>query len=557
MNNILKNIYKKSDFVLSANFSIPWFPSGVWENIKLLKLKSKIENKLYIWISKILTEKIVFSKVYFVNTILNSVDEIDFSKVNEEHKKIQQEIQKVKNKLWIEEWIEFNIYSEIPRWHWLGFSWVLASLISSSIYILSWKIEIWENDLYISNYHKFFSEIYDFAYKLEFTSKYNNSNWENSFISFLNTSNPILFTREKEKYFHIDLFNENDFLLPFDYFIIFSWLETNTKKIEQYLQKDKEKFDNLGIFLEQKILSKINIQDSFLKKYSIKWKNYDSFFDTFSILNIKLLEAFYEIWINSHNDYLIENFINIINEHSDLISMIEWKSEFIKYFKNEFFQIASIREKLWIVPIYSSKMWWGFLIITKENYSRETINETIKRISYLYPKSYVEYSSSSINSNKDISWIKIEYFLNKNIFPIEFKEFFILNTIIKEILVENIDEALEYKFDILLDTIKNKIYIKWEKLNSNDIHSRSAIIQIMTKLLENKQKTLSNKDLPISTYTKSKSEMWWKIIYPIKKIILEKLWKEILFETKWKSANFYISINTYDLKIAILKLNNI
>ncbi len=551
MENILKNIYKKSDFVLSANFSIPWLPSGIWDNTNLLKLKSKIKDKLYLWISSIKSNEIVFSKVFFVDKRNNSIDEIEFSQVNEESETLKKEIAILARNLWIKWWIEFTIYSEIPRWHWLGFSGVLASLISSSIYILAWEIQI--SDLESSDLisKDIFTEIYNFAYKLENISKYNNTNWENSFISFLSSKNPILFAREKEKYTYLDLMNQKETILPFDYFIIFSGLKTNTKKIEEYLERDKQKFDKLSEFLEKNIISKMNLENSFLDKYTKKWQNYDSFFEAFSRLNIKLLKSFYEIWTEAYSDNLIEDFINTISEHTELISMIEWKSEFLKYFHKEFNKLASLKEVSGIMPIYSSKMWGWFLVVTKENFSRETITKTIEKLSDFYPKAYIEFAS--FDNNQDISWIKIEYFLEKWIIPNEFKKYLLLDNLEKNILATNIDEALTYDFDILLDKVKNKVYIKWEKLNSKDLHSQSTLIEIFSKLLENKWKWLSNKLFPVSTYTNSKSEMWWKIVYPMRNLLLEKLGKEIKFELRWESSNFEIFLDTDDIKIGIIR----
>lgn len=553
---ILDNLHKHSDLVLSWTFSMPWFPSWIGENIDLMKLKSKIPDRLYLGFSKLKTKWVIFNEVSFLDKNTWNIEVLDFQIVNNELEVLSKKIEDFLDLNGVLYWLEFNVYSEIPRWHWLWFSWVLSSLISSWVFLLAEQLDtkLLENEDFVKT--DLFKNIYDLAFELEKISKYNNTNWENSFMSFIRSDNPILFSRDWEKYDYLDIFNKDEFMLPFDYYIIFSWNRSNTKKIESYIAKDKKKFDKLWEFLEKNILWNFSNKYGNLLNYTKDWFNYETFSTSFSILNIKLLNSFNELYEKSYSDNEIEEFISIINEHRDLISMVEWKSDFDIKFREEFYKNASKNEKLWIVPIYSWKMWGWFLVVTKEVISRDNILKTIENIKDVYPKTNIEFSSFQ----KEIKswWIRVEHNLRDWVISDKLKDSLILKTINRNIIVNDLNEAISLNYDILLDTIKNKVYIKWEKLTSKDIHSQSTVVEILSELFLKSWEWVSNKEFSISTYTKAKSEMWWKIVYPMRKSVDKKLWKELVFELRWESSNFEIMLDFEKVNIWILeKINKI
>jgi hypothetical protein len=79
----------------------------------------------------------------------------------------------------------------------------------------------------------------------------------------------------------------------------------------------------------------------------------------------------------------------------------------------------------------------------------------------------------------------------------------------------------------LLDTLNNKIYLNGQKLTSQEIHSQSATIEIMQILIQNLGKDISNKDLPLSSYSKNKNEMLGKIVLPLIELLEKKTGKKL------------------------------
>jgi hypothetical protein len=72
---------------------------------------------------------------------------------------------------------------------------------------------------------------------------------------------------------------------------------------------------------------------------------------------------------------------------------------------------------------------------------------------------------------------------------------------------------------IVLDTIKNKMYINGRKLKYVDLVSQTTTIHVLDKLLANIGKDIGNKELEPSSYSKNKNEMLGKIILPLMTLI--------------------------------------
>ena len=84
-----------------------------------------------------------------------------------------------------------------------------------------------------------------------------------------------------------------------------------------------------------------------------------------------------------------------------------------------------------------------------------------------------------------------------------------------------------HKQGILLDMLNNKMYIHGRKLTSEDLHSQTATVDILKILIENIGKDISNKDFPVSSYSKNKNDMQGKIIIPLLELIQREIGKKL------------------------------
>lgn len=75
--------------------------------------------------------------------------------------------------------------------------------------------------------------------------------------------------------------------------------------------------------------------------------------------------------------------------------------------------------------------------------------------------------------------------------------------------------------------INNKIYINGRKLTSEDLHSQTGTVDILKILMENIGKDISNKELPVSSYSKNKNDMLGKIVIPLIELIEKETGKKL------------------------------
>lgn len=105
---------------------------------------------------------------------------------------------------------------------------------------------------------------------------------------------------------------------------------------------------------------------------------------------------------------------------------------------------------------------------------------------------------------------------------------------------------------ILLDLLNNKMYIHGRKLTSEDLHSQTATVDILKILIENIGKEVSNKELPVSSYSKNKNDMQGKIIIPLLELIEKEIGKRLPLICKWSIYDFYLKLNPSDIDIAVI-----
>ena len=104
--------------------------------------------------------------------------------------------------------------------------------------------------------------------------------------------------------------------------------------------------------------------------------------------------------------------------------------------------------------------------------------------------------------------------------------------------------------------LNNKMYVNGRKLTSEDLHSQTATVDILKILIENSGKDISNKDFPISSYSKNKNDMLGKIVLPLIELIEKETGKKLPLICKWSIYEFYLKLNPSDIDIAVVdKIN--
>lgn len=552
---IYKTFFSNNNLVVSWNFNFPWWYEWISNNLSTINLKIKSQSplKCYIWFKLIENFDIVFNNVFAYNVVNKNFEKREYIELIKERDKIIDLLKNEIKKLWFSSWIEINILTETSCWHSFWFSWTSGSLISYWIYVLynhfvslSKKSE----EKLLKNYY---NEIISIAWRMDYISRYWNSNIHNIFftlnwvkgISYFLFKDYVSYNSLKDikkiKYKMWKILNSNNLSLPFDYYLIFSWIPTDTKQVEHY----------------KRIEFHDNSITSFIKSTLNKSYKYDkkSKFDLINIEKIKIFELLYKINKKPYDENLIDSFIKQVNKYRYIIWVYETQNNFANDFRHYFRQNKTkMNEEVWICPNYTWKLWWWYIVVTKHWLSRDTIEKTLLTLKKLY--SDIEIEFSSFDYTHIWSWgVKINQFISSWLFS----QYIGKN---KVLYIDNKNNSYLWDYNeiinsendaLILDTIWNKMYFNWIRLTSNDIPSQTTTIELLLKLLDKNTKEIINTDLPVSSYSKNKNEMLWKIILPLIKYFGKKTKEKIYISCIWKLSNFSIKMWKINSKIWIIK----
>ena len=181
---------------------------------------------------------------------------------------------------------------------------------------------------------------------------------------------------------------------------------------------------------------------------------------------------------------------------------------------------------------------------------REKIKKTVGRISRrgnrgvsLDYASWIDgVESKGLIVEQDIASAKLSAFLQKGMSLLEFFE----GGSSSEKIIDSNNINRE-KIDLILDLDTGKITFKGKKLDSSEIFSQKATVEILSKVLKSDNLKITNRDLPVS-YGKNRFDLQSKITSP-----LEKLTK-LSFDVKGGMYDdFSLELKFFNISIGIIR----
>ena len=345
---------------------------------------------------------------------------------------------------------------------------------------------------------------------MELVAKYGNTIGQNVIHTLQNTSNPSYFFAEKYNQEmdlwsiysrYVDIVKEHSekvisSTIPLDYMVIFSWIPTSTTMVEAVNKARWNGVWKYSEFIRKEILwEEGRDKDIYLRKFADNEKLiHQSYDDIIALSGVITLNLFIQMLSNGYDEHTIDDFIHNIDRYRHMIGLIERSNGFAEdlvfhFHKNQ----KHSNEKFSILPIYSGKMWGGYLIVMKSVISRDTLNDALSEMRKFYPNVVIEYSSYGDGICSD--GIIIEQYVSKWIFsPYVQADKILFKNNIGESYLEKYSAILEKEKNwLLVDTISNKIYLSGSKLTSKEIPSQNATADIFNILLEHIWEDISNK----------------------------------------------------------------
>jgi hypothetical protein len=566
---VYRDFFSKNDLVVSGCFSFPW-GSIIWERSNNILIKSKIPLKNFVWIKEKNKSGVTYSDIAIFDILRSDFEAHSLHELGIDVPKITSIIEEFLRENNCSTWVEISWLSEISRGHSFWFAGTFFATLATGLFLFTGKI----NSKTLSEYDMFtqsseFKAIFILAWRMELVAKYGNTIGQNVIHTLQNTSNPSYFFAENiewkelwdtySKYVDIVQQHKESIIsstIPLDYLVVFTGIPTSTKMVESVNKARSEGIGKYSNFIKEELLSEEWMDKNiYIKKFARDDKTIQQAYDDIIALSwVITLDLFIQMFTNGYDEHTIDEFIRNIDKYRYTVSLIEklncFSEDFVFYFrKNQ----KHPNEKFAILPIYSGKMWWGYLIVMRPGISRGTLKDTLWEMKKYYPNMEIEYSSAVDGTCSD--GIQIEQFVSKWIFSpyvqadkVLFKKNNGESYLEKHsILIENETSGL------LVDTITNKIYLCGVKLTSKEIPSQNATADILNILFDHIGEDISNWELPSSSYSANKNEMLGKIIIPLIKLIEEKLEKKLPLICKGELAHFYLKLGSTPIPIGIIR----
>jgi len=551
-----------------------------------VSIKQKIPFRLYAWISKNNLKKITLNKISYRDDSDNKFIQADmlwyapcFYNILETLNKKYSHIVK---KYW---WFEINMLGELGRWKWLAFGSITSLLISALCKRLEWtfnqevltnsdKITIneaindenlWIRDVLLDSY-EIDLDIYG---KIFYTGKVStlfNSHYP--IISFTedNPSNNINWINKSHKHFWFRMWEMFKGLkeipyLPVDRWFIYTWkpilleqiINRNLINISMYTEMRKEFKGKFDWYFKDLLPTR---KPKFYTDL-IEW-NEEILTETYSkimgIISLEILYFMYNLYSQWYSDQDMRFFKKSLEKIRYANHITRENSESLIIFSNKLLaNLETNRNYIAVFPNDTTIMWWCMCFVMPPEWFRKVLFDAIEKtqkdcswINLLYADWLDGWEYEGMRFDQDIeNWIYSKF----------------LNT--SNYIIKNIDWTSNFgSYEdcinkdnnwIMLDTVNNKIHIKWKKVTSEELHSQSATIEILKILIENIWIEIPNKKLPLSSYSKNKNEMLGKIVIPLIELVEKELKQKLPLICKWSIRDFYVKLNKTNINISIIQ----
>jgi len=582
---IYTNFYGKSRLILSMPFITKW-SGDLNAKHNGLFIRQKVPLRIYIWANPNQEHTIRFRSISYYDMYEDrfiSTELLEYlPHLHDVERFINQEFGDYLKKEWGH---DLYVLTELSRGAGLGFEGIFSQLIAATIQTIRWDfvptdVKNMENsninemlhdasapaakvmnlgtriEQYLRNGT---SSFWGYAAAL-FDSKY-------PIVSFSEDTGPLLPGDHSKKKIFTFRYNELfDWLsplphLPIDFGVIYSGKPAMIDQIQQAYINDKTWIPKVHAlckntfekYLKQEIPAK---RPRFFKDYvENEFEGLDGSFGRISgAISLEIFYSLALLYMGGYKESNIRNFIQAIDKHRYSDYITQKVSIHFKGFINEFIKNFWLADRLLgIIPNYTMIMGGSVTFMVPIEGFRQWVMWSLSETRKNYPDARLIYCSwqDGNESNGIIFEQSVEHWL--------YSDFIKQNSV----LLECSDGTFEFGYfdgllktphlDIIFDTVNTRVYIEWERLTSKDLHSQGTTIEVFSLLLEHVNHEVSNKKLPISSYSLNKNEMQWKIIQPLTRTLRAKTGKELPVSISGNINDFTMKLLESPIKIWILK----
>jgi hypothetical protein len=565
-----KEFFHTHDMVMSGNGIITWWPD-ISHGVSALRIKQKLPLKTFCGLNFNNSGKITFRTLFVYDIREDHFKKKNFQEV------FRQDIDPLiilledflaKNNF--SKWVEFDFLSEAPPWHWFTFSSVFSVLLAVISHLLIGHLspDSFDERQLMSD-DPIFEKIYLFSLDISRTISASDTVgwWSNYAVMVSDTISPIVYfsrSLRSSPWGGIDILSKQaieetlykapifdffslpaplEWAFPLDYGILFMGREYRFDEIESNREENSKREGILDSFISHTIYN-LGIDEE--KRQDLRElisSDMDEILHTtIDSINLRILYGFRSLF-TENNSASIDAFIEMFGQVG--LSSFSYQkeniilSDILHYF-HKFREFSD--EKIAIIPFNTGKIWGSFLFVMKKWYSPKTLEKTLSKLNMSWYSISLYHGSWRDGYASD--GIRLEQYISEGVYSHYTKKWDVCYRDSHGVsYCSDYDAILAREtHSILLDTIAGRVYIKWNKLTSADIHSQNTTIDMLRILISNIGQEVSNAKLPISTYSQNKNEILGKIVLPLRKIVEKYFEKEISLTCSGGITEYYLRL---------------
>ena len=553
--DVYKSFFYKHTIVLSTSHVLRWSPSvtrATWS----LKLKQKLPARMYLWISFTPDVAVQCKKMHIYQQSKHNFDTFPANQIIPHIQMFEEYIQQYLKKNGYAKWITIDVLSEYGRWYWFGFAGVFSTLLASAMHVLLDDIDL-EN---VQNNYAHFMQSSEFASICELATeidthcmwkKYSSS----AYVSLHTTSWPLIHASwltqsVTSAYGHQAELKRNEIWslyevtnvqskshIPIDYGILHFGTPHDTQHTYGTYADFSEVYSQTNTFLKE-IWTQLGIDMDGMLEWTYDIHNLTTFF------SVRILSSWEKMLQQPFDKWSIQEFIQTFVDAWLYNSLIEreYKNLMDTYYYFDTIK-SSDEEKIWLVPLSSWKYWWSFLFVVPYQKSRQTLWVLCEQLQERwYNRACFSYLSWRDGVSNE--WLVIEQHVDKKIYSqyIDADHVLLIKAGWASQIVNHSQVLTDQTTWLVLDDVYKKVYMWGEKLTHKHLRSQSATVEVLDILLEHVWEFIHNSEFPVSSYSKNKNEMIWKIVLPLKNLIKESFWQDISLECSGSIYDFHMKL---------------
>jgi hypothetical protein len=594
-----QEFFGKCSIVLSTSLSFNWI-EDFSKRYKGISIAQKIPFKTYIGFEPTGDQTLEFGDIYQYQPAHGRFEAGSLKRaifpISEVRDYVNRKLQKLSNGT--VRGGKIHCLTELPMAHGYSFPGNFSALLATLLYLMSGsltedEVTQWENfppmEL-LKNKDSLFSEIFYFAWNINYIFKNGDSTGSGVFASLVSSSYPIItfpaktirsrdYGSLKENGFTglgkvpfwgyrlNDLYSDLDSVpcWPVDMGVVFSGKPCIAERAIQKINYDLNQYEDFKAHFRHIFgddLEKAPMFPDFYENCVLTDEpTVNKFYDLYGLLSLTMIRQLHCLLLHGYHENEVEKFIGTVGKRYFVSQIMDEVSSYMSEFLLKLNTCLLKKNAFMPVGLFNTnniQLGGGVGFVTGPQQNRNHLLEAFGELRQSFPNLSVDY----------LSWLdgygRGGVSIEQNLDAKRFSSFIDASSVLlctysgkldsKRFVSGHVVEDLAKEYDILCNQLDNSIMIGGKVVSGSDLHSQKATLTLLSVLLNQRNEEVSCRDFPRSSYSQNKNEMQGKIVLPLMKLIRERTKKNLGLSCRGTNTDFVLKLTLQeDQKIGVIK----